>query len=611
MNKFQDVLLPQEKPFEIYSQLTKTDLLTSGKLLNSGNIVDTFNSLTVPVSQSSIINFFPLPQIENGNSFEQFLTQPQLLGAAPNVSPSTSAIGDILTGEKVQKQASSTVSSQLFGASTNERQAKNSTLPVGVFQVGASGQVSADYLFDANPLQPPVAKVLGAVETSTTDSNGNVETAILDQTGQVVSAKDGGGLKPAFEQNQNLLVTKRTDGQGNTTSYEYDAKGNVKSISDSLSSVGQTDSSGNNNSNIFAAGTERLVGSSPLSVAIGDVNADGKADMITANQSSNNISILPGNGDGTFGVKTDVAVGSYPASVALGDLDSDGDLDIVTGGNGNFFVSSSLSILANNGDGSFTRNDITLPYYIGTQALELTDLNADGDLDIVISGSGYANSGVMSVLLGSNGSSFGTRTDYNTRSGPYSIAVGRLNQDLSFDVVTANRFSNNVSVFPGNGNGSFGTRRDFRVGSSPESVAVGDLNGDGNSDIITANYSSRNVSVLFGDSNGNFGIPTNYSVGNFYPLSVALGNVDSHSDLDVVVSVTGSANQVSVLLNDGTGSLTLKENVAVSSRPIAAALRDLDLDGDLDLVTVNNRSNDVSIRLNNTVPIVKTQVRGY
>src|SRR4028119_849049 len=157
MNKIQDVLLPQEKPFEIYSQLTKTDLLTSGKLLNSGNIVDTSNSLTVPVSQSSTINFFPLPQIENGNSFEQFLTQPQLLGAAPNASPSTSAIGDILTGEKVQKQASSTVSSQLFGASTNERQAKNSTLPVGVFQVGASGQVSADYLFDGGYYQGELA----------------------------------------------------------------------------------------------------------------------------------------------------------------------------------------------------------------------------------------------------------------------------------------------------------------------------------------------------------------------------------------------------------------------------------------------------------------------
>ncbi|MEG3861999.1 FG-GAP-like repeat-containing protein, partial [Microcoleus sp. herbarium12] len=450
-----------------------------------------------------------------------------------------------------------------------------------------------------NPLNAPVAKPLGAVEASYADGSGGVITQILDQTGQVVSAKDGGGLKPSFERNQNLLVTKRTDARGNVTSYEYDAKGNVKSISDSLSGTGQTGSTGNNNSNIFAAGTESQVGSSPTSVAIGDVNGDGKPDMITANLLSNNISILSGNGDGTFGVKTDVAMGSYPASIALGDLDGDGDLDIVTG---NFLsFSTSLSILTNNGSGSFTRNDITMPANIGAEALELKDLNADGDLDIVISGSGYGSSGQMSVLLGSSGSSFGTRTDYNTASDPHSIAVGRLNQDLSFDVVTANRFSNNVSVFPGNGNGSFGTRKDFPVGSRPESVAVGDLNGDGNSDIITANSSSQNVSVLFGDGNGNFGTPINYSVGNLNPLSVVLGDVDGDSDLDVVVSVSGSANQASVLLNNGTGGLTLKENVALGSQPVATALRDLDLDGDLDLVSVNNQSNNVSIRLNTTL----------
>jgi RHS repeat-associated protein len=450
-----------------------------------------------------------------------------------------------------------------------------------------------------NPLNAPVAKPLGAVEASYADGSGGVITQVLDQTGQVVSAKDGGGLKPSFERNQNLLVTKRTDARGNVTSYEYDAQGNVKSISDSLSGTAPTGSSGNNNSNIFAAGTESQVGSSPTSVAIGDVNGDGKPDMITANLLSNNISILSGNGDGTFGVKTDVAMGSYPASIALGDLDGDGDLDIVTG---NFLsFSTSLSILTNNGSGSFTRNDITMPANISAEALELKDLNADGDLDIVISGSGYGSSGQMSVLLGSSGSSFGTRTDYNTENGPHSIAVGRLNQDLSFDVVTANRFSNNVSVFPGNGNGSFGTRKDFPVGSRPESVAVGDLNGDGNSDIITANSSSQNVSVLFGDSNGNFGTPINYSVGNLNPLSVVLGDVDGDSDLDVVVSVSGSANQASVLLNNGTGGLTLKENVALGSQPVATALRDLDLDGDLDLVSVNNQSNNVSIRLNTTL----------
>jgi len=148
MKNFQDVLLPLQKPFEINSELTENTPLTSGNLLNSGSIADSSNSIPVPVLQASNVNFLTSQKVEDGNSFEQFLTQPQLLGSAPNASPSDLASSDILTGKKLETQANRTGFSQLLDASTPEREAKINTLPVGVFQVGASGQVSVDYLFD-------------------------------------------------------------------------------------------------------------------------------------------------------------------------------------------------------------------------------------------------------------------------------------------------------------------------------------------------------------------------------------------------------------------------------------------------------------------------------
>lgn len=157
MKNFQDVLLPLQKPFEINSELTETSPLTSGKLLTSGSIADTSNNIAVPVSQASTVNSFISQKVEDGNSFEQFLTQPQLLSATPNASPSdlassnilTGSEGDILTGGKKLETPANRISfSQIPDASTIERQAKSSSLPLGVFQVGASGQVSADYLFD-------------------------------------------------------------------------------------------------------------------------------------------------------------------------------------------------------------------------------------------------------------------------------------------------------------------------------------------------------------------------------------------------------------------------------------------------------------------------------
>jgi len=246
------------------------------------------------------------------------------------------------------------------------------------------------------PLQPPVAKVLGALETSTADSNGTVQTAILDQTGQVFSASDGGGLKPAFERNQNLLVTKRTDARGNVTSYEYDAKGNVKSISDSLSGTPQTGSN-NNDDQLFAAKTYYPVGASPTVATIKDVNDNRTPDIITAH-GDNNVSVLPGKGDGTFDPPKVYSVANQPESVALRDVNGDGTNDIVTAS----------------------------PY---------ASTNPD--------------SGRVSVLLGDGNGNFGTQTNYTVGYGAVSVAVGDINKDGKNDIVTANgSSSNNIQHFP-------------------------------------------------------------------------------------------------------------------------------------------------------------------
>ena len=83
-----------------------------------------------------------------------------------------------------------------------------------------------------------------------------------------------------------------------------------------------------------------------------------------------------------------------------------------------------------------------------------------------------------SVLLGDGGGGFGTRTDYETGSGPLFVAVADLDGDRRPDVVTANG-SGSVSVLLGHGDGTFGAKTDFGAGSDCYSVAIGDLDGDG------------------------------------------------------------------------------------------------------------------------------------
>ncbi len=93
----------------------------------------------------------------------------------------------------------------------------------------------------------------------------------------------------------------------------------------------------------FAAGTN------PYSVTGGDFDKDGDTDLATANEGSDDVSVLINDGDGTFAPAAPVAAGTDPRSVTGGDLDNDGDTDLATANNG----SNDVSVLLNDGDGTF------------------------------------------------------------------------------------------------------------------------------------------------------------------------------------------------------------------------------------------------------------------
>jgi len=83
-------------------------------------------------------------------------------------------------------------------------------------------------------------------------------------------------------------------------------------------------------SQVFDAPKDFVSGSSPFSVARGDLNGDGKLDLVAANYGSNDVAVLLGNGDGTFQAAVNFAVGTNPHSVTLADLNGDGKLDVAT-----------------------------------------------------------------------------------------------------------------------------------------------------------------------------------------------------------------------------------------------------------------------------------------
>ena len=333
---------------------------------------------------------------------------------------------------------------------------------------------------------------------------------------------------------------------------------------------------------IFGAGTN------PVSVTVGDFNGDGKTDLVTANETSNNVSVLLGTGVGSFGGATNFAAGTNPYSVAVGDFNGDGKADLATANIG----SNNVSVLLGTGMGSF---GTAINFAVGTNPFSVTvgDFNGDGKADLATANK---TSSDVSVRLGTGTGSFGTATNFAVGTNPVSVIVGDLNGDGKADLVTANETSDNLSVLLGTGVGSFDGATNFAVGTRPFSVTLGDFNGDSKVDLATANNGSSNVSVLLGNGSGSFGSATNFSFGTG-PISVTTEDFDGDGRPDLAVANI-SSNNVSIRLGTGTGNFGSATNFAVGTNPYSVTVGDFNDDGKPDLATANFSSNNVSVLLN-------------
>ena len=330
------------------------------------------------------------------------------------------------------------------------------------------------------------------------------------------------------------------------------------------------------------------VGGFPRSLTLGDLDGDGDLDVVVANSSTDNVSVLLNSGDGRFGDAENIAAGDFPISVVGGDLDGDGDLDLVVAN----FNDLSVSVLLNSGDGRFGSAEA---HGVGGKPRSVTvgEVDGDGDLDLVV-----ANGSIdkVSVLLNSGDGRFGVAEDFGAGDLPISVVAGDLDGDGDLDLAVANFNDLSVSVLLNSGDGRFGPAEAHGVGGKPRSVMVGDVDGDGDLDLVVANGSIDKLSVLLNSGDGRFGVAENFGVGDL-PISVVGVDLDADGDLDLVVA-NQLSNNVTALLNDGSGAFVVAENFGVGVNPFHVAGGDLDGDGDIDLVTANNQGNDVSVLLN-------------
>jgi hypothetical protein len=350
-----------------------------------------------------------------------------------------------------------------------------------------------------------------------------------------------------------------------------------------------------NGDGTLATRHDYATGGGPSALALADVNRDGKLDLVVAAtgtgwRESSSVSVLLGNGDGTLGDATDFPF-DVPAirlrgSVALGDLNGDDELDVVVGTAwGDLSNPDSASVLLGNGDGTFA-SSVSLPRVDSPSSIRIFDVNEDGKLDLL-----FTSDDRVSLLLGQGDGTFPNRVEYPTGGRLEALDLGDLNGDgepdlaLTFD---SEFWRSGLGVLFATGGGEFSIPAALPTADYADGVAVGDLDGDGKLDIATANSAVDRASVWLGKGNGTFAARKDYVTGDA-PTIVALGNVDGDGRADLV-TLNSAAETVSVLLGKGQGTLAAKVDYPTASAPVSAALGDVNGDATLDIVTTNTAS---------------------
>jgi hypothetical protein len=360
----------------------------------------------------------------------------------------------------------------------------------------------------------------------------------------------------------------------------------------------------------------------PIYVTAGDLNSDGKPDLVVVNVLVNTVSVLlnntsPGATIPTFAPKQDFATETNPLSVALADLNGDGKLDLATA---NFDAGTVTVLLNTTAPGSTTSSFSGLQEFVtgdGAAFVTTGDLNGDGKLDLAVAN---FSSNTVSVLLnitptGAGTASFAANKQIATGTSPIFVTTGDVNADGKLDLAVANFDSNDVSLLlnstgAGSPVPSFDAKQDFATGNSPLFIAVDDLNGDGKVDLAVANLNSSTVSVLLNtvevsSAPSAFALKQDVNTGSG-PRAVAVGDMNGDGKPDVAVANVG-ANTVSVLLNTtAPGAISIsfapKQDFGTGTDPVSITLADLNSDGKLDIAVTNITSNNISVLLNTTAP---------
>lgn len=310
-----------------------------------------------------------------------------------------------------------------------------------------------------------------------------------------------------------------------------------------------------------------------------DLDLDGYEDFLCASgsfQSLEGVSWLRGLPGGGHAPYVEIDWGQGCQTVLVDDFNKDGRPDFVTGN----YSSNFISLVLGNDEGTFPMAPRT---YAGLslQDLRTADVNGDGHLDALVSRRAFGGQpGELQTYFGDGFGGLTAGPVSQVGAWPVTFEVGHFDGDAFLDVAVADYDQNQVEVSLGDGSGSFLQHAAIPSGSNPWPLHAADVDRNGTLDIVTASQVDGTVTVAHGDGQGGLVISQTIPMPNA-PRCFAAGDVDNDQWIDVVVGASSSG----YVLRGGPAGLGTPQPTSAFSFRYQIALGDLDSDGDLDAIS--------------------------
>jgi hypothetical protein len=309
---------------------------------------------------------------------------------------------------------------------------------------------------------------------------------------------------------------------------------------------------GNNPNNPPRWSVSYLVDANPQALAFGDGNGDGVPDIVVANGSSQDASLLPG--------------GSLTRSAAITNVtNAFSTFGTITITSSNHGLKNGQQVTITDVQGDTAANGTWTITNVTANTFDLVGSNGNG---------AYTTGGIWSANIADGRFLASVNLNVGPGTQPRGVVVGDLNGDGIPDLVVANAGSNSISVFLGLKGGGYAAPLTFStlvngVGHNPVSVAIGDLNRDGFPDIVTAN--SDNSVTIFQNSAANPGTSFTTSTASVgaSPTQVVLADFGfaNNGGLDIAVAHTGGGGASPSCSTRGMGRSRPGRRSPPASRP--------------------------------------------